>query len=121
VVFTDITVVGFLPINADSVWVPTWQGGLQLLTYSSQEYTACSFNDEQEERAGKWLIIDATPASPHQLWTASYGDGISLFDTKAGVFTQHFHHDPSDSKSLSTDLVNKIFKRCIRNTLGRHQ
>ncbi|HYV93395.1 MAG TPA: two-component regulator propeller domain-containing protein [Chitinophagales bacterium] len=108
--FSDITAVGFLAVNADSVWVATWQGGLQLLTYSLHGYAARSFTDEQDEHAGKWLIIDATPASRHQLWTASYGDGLSLFDTKSGVFTQHFHHDPSDSKSLSTDLVNKIFK-----------
>ena len=57
----------------------------------------------------KHIIRGLYRGSNNTFWVGTYGNGLSVFNTRTSEFTAHYHHDPSNAKSLSSDYVTDVY------------
>jgi len=105
----NVTVHPIIPLDKSSLLIGSWYAGLQKVNFSDDSIRMVQYPDEEETDPRKH-IVSGIAKNPNGLWwIGTYGNGLSLFDAGKGKFTDHFHHNPADSKSLSDDYVNDIF------------
>ncbi len=103
------TVHPILPYNGDTLIIGSWYGGLQKVFPSGSELKCIPYIDQEESDQRKHIIRGLCPGQDGNFWIGTYGDGLSIFNSKTSKFTGHYHHDPSNSKSLSDDYTNDVF------------
>jgi ligand-binding sensor domain-containing protein/two-component sensor histidine kinase len=105
----SVTVHPIIPFAKDTFLIGTWYGGLQKVFLAGDEINGTTYIDESEMDPRKYIVPGISIGQWGQWWIGTYGTGLSLFDSKTGKFIDHFHHNPSDAKSLSDDYVNDVF------------
>jgi len=105
----DATVHPILPYKGDTLLIGSWYGGLQKVYPSGEELKCIPYIDEIETDQRKHIIVGISPAPNGNYWIGTYGNGLSIFNSHTSRFTGHYHHDPSNSKSLSDDYINDVF------------
>jgi ligand-binding sensor domain-containing protein/signal transduction histidine kinase len=96
--------------SSDSFLVCTWSRGLQRISCSNGHFIASLCPDDRESNDHKWVVPTVCPSVfAHQLWVATYGSGLSLYDPASHTFTHHLHHTGRDESSLCSEFVNTVF------------
>ena len=103
------TVHPILPYKGDTLLIGSWYGGLQKVYPDGDVLKSIPYTDDAEKDQRKHIIRGISPGPNGNYWIGTYGDGVSIFNSRTSTFTAHFHHDPSDSKSLSDDYINDVF------------
>ncbi|HEY3385290.1 MAG TPA: two-component regulator propeller domain-containing protein [Saprospiraceae bacterium] len=106
----NVTVHPVLPFDKDTFLIGNWYGGLQKIYINGSELHSIYLPDENETNPRKHVIKTVCEASPGKWWVGSYGNGLSLFDKATSTFTHHFHHNPSDGRSLGNEYIVDVFK-----------
>ncbi len=104
----SVTVHPIIPYSGDTMLVGSWYGGVQKVFLSGQELRHIPIVDHIETDPRKHVIRSIYPGKNSTWWVASYGNGISLWESSSNTFVRHVHHDPSVPHSLSDDYVNDI-------------
>ena len=105
----SVTVHPILPLNGDTMLIGSWYGGLQKVYLEGDSVICIPLEDQVETNPTKHVIRTLSKSKSGQWWIGSYGNGLSLFDPVTSAFTSHFHHNPSDAKSLSDEYVSDLF------------
>jgi ligand-binding sensor domain-containing protein/two-component sensor histidine kinase len=105
----QVTVHPIIPFTTDTFFIGTWYGGLQKVYLSANQIQSEVFMDDYGTDPRKYIVSGISKSHGSQWWIGTYGTGLSLFDSRTGQFIDHFHHNPSDAKSLSDDYVNDVF------------
>ncbi len=104
-----VTVHPIIPFEEHSFLIGTWYAGLQKAILEDDSIRFVRYQDSIETDPRKH-IVTGIARNPNGLWwIGTYGTGLSLFNAGKGIFTDHFHHDPADPKSLSDDYINDVF------------
>ncbi len=104
-----VTVHPIVPFDDRSFLIGSWYGGLQKVFLENDSIHCIEYPDSEETDPRKH-IVSGIAKNPNGLWwIGTFGTGLSLFDADKGSYIDHFHHNPSDRKSLSDDYVNDIF------------
>ncbi|MBK9982824.1 MAG: hypothetical protein IPP15_10455 [Saprospiraceae bacterium] len=104
-----VTVHPIVLFDDNSFLIGSWYGGLQKVFLENDSIRSVWYPDSIETDPRKH-IVSGIARNPNGLWwIGTYGTGLSLFNADKGIFTDHFHHDPADPKSLSDDYVNDVF------------
>ena len=94
----------------DTFLVGSWNGGLLKVFLSGDSIQSIPYTDNVETDPRGNIVTSVCRADDTHWWVASYGNGLSLFDYSTGNFTNHFHHNESDSRTLSNDYINEVYK-----------
>jgi len=105
----NVTVHPVIPFQKDTFLIGNWYGGLQKIYISGNELHTIYLPDEIETNQRKHVIKTVCKATPGKWWVGSYGNGLSLFDGANSSFTHHFHHNPSDGRSLANEYIVDLF------------
>ncbi len=105
-----ITLHPIIPFRHDTLFTGSWYGGLQKLYISDTSIISIPIEDPAESDPRKYIIKGIAEGLPDQWWIGSYGNGLARYDARTNKYTNHFHHDPSNPKSLSDDYISDIFK-----------
>src|SRR5687768_8797307 len=105
----SVTVHPILPYSGDTVLIGSWYAGLQKVYISNDSVKGIPFEDIAETDPRRNIVSGLAPGNGSQWWIGTYGNGLSWFDVKTNKFIDHFHHNPSDARSLSDDYINDVF------------
>jgi ligand-binding sensor domain-containing protein/two-component sensor histidine kinase len=105
----NVTVHPVIPFQKDTFLIGNWYGGLQKIFITGNELNTIYLPDEKENNQRKHVIKTVCKATPGKWWVGSYGNGLSLFDGATSTFTHHFHHNPSDGRSLSNEYIIDVY------------
>lgn len=90
-----------------SIWLGTYYGGVNV-AYSK----TTSFKNYQHQATKNSLssnVISTILENDESLWIGTEAEGLNHLNKITGKIT-HFKHDPNRPNSLSSDLVNAIYK-----------
>ncbi len=104
-----VTVHPIIPFYKDTILIGSWYGGLQKVFLTGVSIHCRPFIDAAETDPRKHIVRGISRSRQDLWWVGTYGTGLALFDARTGIFIDHFHHNPSDAKSLSNDYVNDVF------------
>jgi len=104
-----VTVHPIIPFDNDTFFIGSWYGGMQKVFLSGDSIHCIPYIDVAETDPRKHIVRGISRSHSGQWWVGTYGTGLALFDAITGNFIDHFHHNPSDAKSLSDDYVNDVF------------
>ena len=104
-----VTVHPIIPFASDTFLIGTWYGGLQKVYLSGDSIERILYTDKTETDSRKHIVKGISMSKPGFWWIGTYGTGLSLLDAGTGNFIDHFHHNPSDSRSLSNDYIYDVF------------
>ncbi|HJW29642.1 MAG TPA: two-component regulator propeller domain-containing protein, partial [Saprospiraceae bacterium] len=104
-----VTVSPIIPYKGDTLLIGSWYGGLQKIFPTGNSIGAIPYTDQAESDPRKHIIRGVSPGANGIYWVGSYGNGLSVFDSRTSAFTAHYHHDPSNERSLSDDYINSVF------------
>ncbi len=105
----EVTIHPIVPFQADTLWMGTWYADLQKVFLSGDSIVSATYTDIVETDPRRHIVSGIAPGIGTQWWIGTYGNGLALFDTKSNRFIDHFHHNPSDARSLSDDYINDVF------------
>lgn len=105
----SVTVHPIIPYSLDTMLIGSWYGGLQKAYIMGDSILCIPFEDKGETNPTKHVVKGLCKNTSGQWWVGSYGNGLSLFDPVKSAFTNHYHHNPSDAKSLSDEYVSDVF------------
>jgi len=103
------TVHPILPYKNDTLIIGSWYGGLQKVFPVNDELQSIPYIDDQETDPRKHVVRGMCAGPNGTYWVGTYGNGLSVFDSRTSNFTAHYHHNPSDTKTLSNDYINAVF------------
>jgi ligand-binding sensor domain-containing protein/signal transduction histidine kinase len=103
------TVHPIIPYQRDTLLIGSWYGGVQKVWLENDQIQAIPFTDDSQSDARKHIIYGISPGPAGQYWIGSYGNGLSVLNTRTSTFTAHFHHDPSQARSLGNDYILDLF------------
>jgi len=105
-----------LLLEGDKLWVGTYKDGLNLLDIGSgsfRTFRADQYADQHAALQSRGLphnnVYSLLRHGKH-IWIATFGGGLSLLETETEEF-KNYTHDPSDSKSIASDLVMVVYKK----------
>lgn len=105
----DVTVHPVVPYANDTLWIGSWYAGLQKVWFDQDNFMNISLPDEIETDPRRHIVSGIARGMHTYWWIGTYGNGLAWFDSRTHQFTDHFHHTPSDAKSLSSDYVSDVF------------
>jgi ligand-binding sensor domain-containing protein len=103
------TVHPVLPYQKDTLIVGSWYGGVQKIFPDQEGLRNIPLTDDHETDSRKHIIRGMCAGPNGIFWVGTYGNGLSIFDSRKADFTAHYHHDAADAKSLSDDYVNDVY------------
>lgn len=105
----SVTVHPILPFQGDTVLFGSWYGGLQKAVIRENHILTQLCPDVKEISPRKHVIKGVYPAGNNKWWIGSFGNGLSLYDAQKQSFTEHYHHDPGDPKSLGDEYIQDVY------------
>ncbi|MEO5905642.1 MAG: two-component regulator propeller domain-containing protein [Saprospiraceae bacterium] len=105
----EVTVHPIIPYRDDTLFIGTWYADLQKVYLAGDKIISIPFTDPDETDPRSHIVSGIAHGAGSQWWIGTYGNGLAWFDAETRNFTQHFHHNPSDEKSLSDDYINDVF------------
>lgn len=106
----SVTVHPILPFRGDTVLFGSWYGGLQKAVLDGNQIQHFLCPDLHETHPRKHVIKGVCPAGNDTWWVGSFGNGLSLYDAQKQDFTQHYHHNPGDAKSLGDEYIQDVYQ-----------
>ncbi|HUR30624.1 MAG TPA: two-component regulator propeller domain-containing protein, partial [Saprospiraceae bacterium] len=103
------TVHPIIHFDEDTIFTGSWYAGLQKVFLSGNKIKSIALTDSVETDPRRHIVSGIAPGTGSQWWVGTYGNGIAWFDSRSNKFIDHFHHNPSDANSLSSDYINYIF------------
>lgn len=104
-----VTVHPIVPYREDTLWIGSWYAGLQKVYHKQGEVINISLPDQIETDSRRHIVSGIAQGINGHWWIGTYGNGLAWFDSGTNQFIDHFHHTPSDAKSLSSDYINDVF------------
>jgi ligand-binding sensor domain-containing protein/two-component sensor histidine kinase len=105
----SLTIHPIIPFSADTLLIGTWYGGMQKIFPYRDTIRTIPLVDSAETDPRNNIVSGIAHVHESTWWAGTYGNGIATYDARSGKFKNHFHHNPSDAKSLSSDYINTIF------------
>ncbi len=96
--------------SKDTVLMSSWNGGLQKVYFTGDTIFSIPFSDHSETDPRSNIATSICRTNDSLWWLSTYGTGLSLFNYSTGNFIRHFHHNESDSRTLSNDYINELYK-----------
>ncbi len=93
----------------DELLIGSWYAGMQEVFLSGDSIRSIAFIDSIETDPRRHIVTGIANQQTSTWWVGTYGNGLAWFNPATKKFTDHFHHDPSDSKSLGDDYINCLF------------
>lgn len=87
------------------MWFGTRDG---LNKYDGHKFTVYKNNAEDENTPSNDEIMDLKEDSDGNLWIATYGGGLNMFDWKKEKFTR-YRHTATDSSGIPTDYLHSLY------------
>jgi len=108
---SDDLITGLCRDRSGTLWVGTWDGGLNRFDGKTGRFKSYCWNPRKSE-AGNCVISISEDIYPSAstggdstgLWIGAFDDGILHFSASTGTFTR-YKHDPSHPGSLGSDRV----------------
>jgi ligand-binding sensor domain-containing protein/two-component sensor histidine kinase len=104
-----VTIHPIVSYSGDTSLIGSWYGGMQKVFEQADTIHAVPIIDVGETDSRNNIVTGISHVQESTWWVGTYGNGIAAYDASEGKFIEHFHHDPSDSKSLGSDYINTIF------------
>ncbi len=105
----SVTVNPIVPADQNIMLIGSWYGGLQKASLLSDSIYSIPFIDETETDQRKHIVTGVSKGVSGMWWIGTFGTGLAVFDSPSVKIIKHFHHNPSDPKSLSDDYVNYVY------------
>ncbi len=105
----NVSCQSVFPYKGDTMLVPTWYGGVQLLYIQNETLFNIPVPDSISSDPRKYIIKSVTKDNLGRIWTGSYGNGISLCEMDQQKFSAHMQHDPAVPGSIGNDYINVMF------------
>lgn len=105
----QVNIHPIIPYSKDSLLIGSWYGGLQIVVYNGNFIKTLPVPDNFETDERKNIVNSIAKSAEGKWWIGTYGSGITFFDGANHQLSRHIRHDPSDSKSISSDYINDIF------------
>jgi signal transduction histidine kinase/ligand-binding sensor domain-containing protein len=86
------------------MWFGTRDG---LNKYDGYKFTVYKYNAENSNSPSHNTIMDIAEDANGNLWLATWGGGLNMFDWKKDKFT-HYRHNDKDPSSIGKDWINKL-------------
>lgn len=99
-------VLSILQDSRGFMWFGTRDG---LNKYDGYKFTVYKNDPLDPFSLSNNFINSVVEAGDGNLWIATLGGGLSMFDRNKKRFT-NFRHDPANNNSISSDLVNVVFR-----------
>ena len=103
------TIHPILPYKNDTLLIGSWYGGVHKAFTHENEINTISLQDKVEVDPKKHVVRSMCKGMDENYWVGTYGNGISVLHPATGTFHQHYHHNPADPSSLSSDFVFEVF------------
>ena len=93
----------------DTLLTGTWYAGLQKVYSDGTKIINQPIIDIIETDPRRHIVSGIAKDNENRWWIGTYGNGLAWLDPETNIFLEHFHHNPSDSRSLGNDYINDIF------------
>jgi len=100
-------VLGLEEDKEGNIWAATYAGGATRLSPNGD--FAIYRHDPRNVQSVAWDKLKAVKEYNNEIWTSSFGAGLSVFNKKTNTF-RHYKYDPSDLKSIPSDWVYWFFE-----------
>ncbi len=104
-----VTIHPIIPYQKDTLLIGSWFGGVHKIFLSGDSIQSISLPDELETHPRKHVVKGMCRDQSGAYWVGTYGNGLSILEAPSATFTGHYHHDPADPKSLSSEYVYDVF------------
>ncbi|WP_276482428.1 two-component regulator propeller domain-containing protein [Paraflavitalea pollutisoli] len=100
------SVLCFMKDNAGSMWVGTFAGGVSIVQPGNDNFRHIN------ERAGKegglnYPVVSRIAEAGHQLWIATEGGGVNVYDQLTGQFSV-LHVNPASNHLVNQETIKAI-------------
>lgn len=103
------TIFSLFQARDNTVWVGTYEGGLQKFDSDSEKFETYQFDRNNPYSIGTNDVRSIDEDADGNLWLVVYGRGIDKFDRK----TNQFHHFDTHNAHLPNSYVNNVL--CANN------
>jgi len=111
--------VGISPFEGQTIWSMTegfdgriWLGtknqGAHWLIPGEKYHTLPLDKTHPHHLSHPWVFA-ISQVNAHEIWLATYGGGISIFDTRKNQVVRYARHNPSNSHSINLDDLGALF------------
>ena len=101
-------VMSLLPVE-NTLWVGTYDGGLNQINIESGETTIYAHSRLDKHSIGSNGITSILYTRDKKLLVGTFGGGLSVLNQESGTFTNYVH-DANDNSSISNDYVIALFQ-----------
>jgi ligand-binding sensor domain-containing protein/signal transduction histidine kinase len=88
------------------MWFGTEDG---LNKYDGYKFTVYKYNADNNNSLSNNAVTSIAEDGNGNLWLATWGGGLNMFDWKKEKFTR-YHSDANDPSGISMDYINKVFQ-----------
>jgi ligand-binding sensor domain-containing protein len=103
------TIHPIVPYHGDSLLIGSWYGGVHKVVSHGNQIQDVFVEDGTELSPRKHVVRGLCERPDGSFWVGTYGNGLSALNPLTGRFTEHYHHDPTDPGSLSSEFVFDVF------------
>lgn len=100
--------------DGDSLWIGTFDGGLNRLNLDTSEVVIYRHSRLRKDSIGANGVTSMLRTSTGELLIGTYGGGLSLYQEETDNFL-NFQHDPTNPRSISNDEVLTL----LEDSLGQ--
>lgn len=103
------TIHPILPFRGDTLLTGSWYGGVHKVLLEKDSILCISLPDDVETSLRRHVVRGICQRIGTIYWVGTYGNGLSLLDASTGRFAAHYHSDPADKTSLSSEYIYDVF------------